>query len=189
MNRFNRVHLIFGFIVVFIIILIVSYLLTSRQKALKYPPPIPIAPTSKPTVIKVPPETKDVPTLPPSKGVGYDLGSPVIKNSKNEIDKLVDYLPYQTKLNLSSGQIVDVVIPGKEYFNNPWVLTIQVFGIEYELSPSDPSYVVNRQTFREAASTIFDWIRSKGVSPEVIVISWGDRAFIQERAEEWLRSP
>ncbi len=45
-----------------------------------------------------------------------------------------------------------------------------------------------RQSFREAAKTVFDFLDKNGVNRESLFISWGDRAYEQDTAEKWLQN-
>jgi len=45
-----------------------------------------------------------------------------------------------------------------------------------------------KQSFKEAANDVFTWMQSKGADPRKMFIVWGDRKFIQDSAEMWLRS-
>ena len=63
---------------------------------------------------------------------------------------------------------------------------MQIFGIDYQSPENTTDYAIAKSTFLEAANKVFAWMESKGADPNKIIISWGDRQFIQERAEKWL---
>lgn len=96
-------------------------------------------------------------------------------------------LPYTKDFQLSTDLTVSVVIPAKDLQYNPWSLTVQIFGIDYEVPAGDPEYQRMKTSFLEAANLVFEWIRSNGADPQKIIVSWGDKAFIQDQAEEWLQ--
>lgn len=130
-----------------------------------------------------------IPTLAPEKGQGIDVSSSAVKNSLKEIRKLSPVrLPYIQKLALSTGQSVEVVIPPRNLEAYPWILTIQIFGLNYQTIAGEDDYEIMEKSFHEAARYVFDWMRDNGAEPTKILINWGDQAYIQETAEQWLRS-
>jgi len=136
----------------------------------------------------IPPSTNNLPTYVPGKGRGVDLEAPLIKNSTREIQKLYRFLPLNQEVRLSTGLTVSIVIPAQNLQSNPWTLTVQIFGIDYEVSQSDSSYPLMKNSFQEATRVVFNWIKNNNANLQSIIISWGDRKFIQDRAEEWLIS-
>ena len=191
--RKNIVLLIFiSFVVLFSLIFILN-LLQKRSQPLPGPTPTTPyfpSPTSielSPVQKTVPQSIRNAPTYPPDQGQGIDLGSQFTQTSIAEVQKLYPHLPYLKDYTLSTGLAVSIVIPAKDLQYNPWSLTVQIFGIDYELPPDDPEYQRMKTSFLEAANTVFEWIRSNGADPQKIIVSWGDKAFIQDQAEEWLQ--
>ena len=184
--------IIFSFLLLLLIILfnLLSKKPTSISSISPTPLPTPtlIFPpiTRVPMISVIPPSTNNFPTYAPEKGRGVDLEAPLIKNSTREIEKLYRLLPLNQEVRLSTGLDVSIVIPPKDLQNNPWTLTVQIFGIDYEVPQSDSNYILVKNSFREAANIIFNWIKNNNADPQNIIISWGDREFIQVRAEEWL---
>lgn len=130
-----------------------------------------------------------IPTLTPDKGQGIDLKSSVIQNSLKEIKKLSPgRLPYIKKLSLSTGQSVEVVIPPRNLEAYPWILTVQIFGLNYQTVAGEADYETMEKSFHEAARYVFNWMRDNGAEPTKILINWGDKAYIQETADQWLQS-
>ena len=187
--------LVFYLIIVFsfiLLLLITLFNLLSKKPtttSLISPTFLPTPTSILPSVTKVsiiPPSTNNLPTYAPEKGRGVDLKAPLIKNSTREIEKLYRFLPLNQEVRLSTGLTVSIVIPAQNLQNNPWTLTVQIFGIDYEVPQSDPSYLLMKNSFQEAAKVVFNWIKNNNVNLQNVIISWGDRQFIQDRAEEWL---
>lgn len=132
------------------------------------------------------PSTNNLPTYVPEQGRGVNLKAPLIKNSTREIEKLYRYLPLNQEVKLSTGLTVSIVIPAKSLQSNPWTLTVQIFGIDYEVPQSDPNYLLMKNSFQEATNIVFNWMKKNNANLQNIIINWGDRKFIQDRAEEWL---
>ncbi len=133
------------------------------------------------------PSLETIPTNTPDKGGGVDLENTLVQKSLTAINKLAPYLPYQKDVTLSTGLPVSILIPEKSLQSNEWTLTAQVFGIDYEVTPTSNNYAVTKSSFQEAAAIVFTWIESNGVNPSDVLIQWGDRAFIQEAAENFLK--
>lgn len=130
---------------------------------------------------------RNIPTYSPDNGQGVDIGSPTVQTSITEIEKLYPYLPYLKDYQPSTGFTVSIVIPEKELQESPWTLMVQIFGIDYNVPDNTEEYLRMKTSFLETANFIFEWMKSYGVDPEKIFISWGDRILIQDRAEQWLR--
>lgn len=155
---------------------------TPLPKPTSIPPPV----TKVPVISVIPPSTNNLPTYAPEKGRGVDLEAPLIKNSTREIQKLYRLLPFNREVRLSTGLTVSIVIPAQDLQSNPWTLMVQIFGIDYEVPQSDPSYPLMKSSFQEATRVVFNWIKNNNANLQDIIISWGDRQFIQDRAEEWV---
>lgn len=155
--------------------------------------PHPIIPTSIPISVQqtpkiIPLDITIAPTYAPSQGQGINIQSPVVQQSISEIKKLAPFLPYNKDLTLSNGTTVSIVIPPYDLQNNEWTLTVQIFNVDYQTTPDQPDYQNQRQSFKEAANYVFSWMQSNGVDPKKIFVSWGDKAYIQDQAQEWLQN-
>jgi Zn-dependent protease with chaperone function len=135
---------------------------------------------------KAPPSIRAVPTLPPDQGGGLDLNSPLMQHSIAELQKLYPYLPYYKDITLSTGVSVTINMPKKELQMSAWTLDAEIYGINYETSPSQPDYTQMKKSFLEASDIVFAWVKQHGADPYKIFYTWGDRAYIQEQAEQWL---
>jgi hypothetical protein len=178
-NKYKIFFIIAALVLILLLILVVKF--ATSKKVATNPEPV------SSTKIITPPNIQSIPTLPPSKGEGIDTQSQPVEESQGEIDKLTPYLPYEDSFDLLTGVKVSVLIPQQKYQNNPWTLTVQIFGINYNSSPDQPDYIQMRASFKEASSKVFAWMKSKGANPEKIFISWGDKEFIQKNAEDWLK--
>jgi len=127
-----------------------------------------------------------IPTYTPDKGRGVDIEAPLVANSLQEIKKLEPFLPYEQTLSLEAGQEVYISIPDKTLQPNPWTLTVYIIGFDYHLVKTDPQYASAKKLFVGAATSITQWIQSKGVDPKKIMIIWGDTGLIQNKSQEWL---
>lgn len=139
--------------------------------------------------IVIPMDIGLAPTYQPGKGEGIDINSKIVTDSISEIAKLESKLPYETDLKLSTRRTVSIIIPSRDLEPQPWILTVQIFGIDYISSKADKDYSLMKNSFREAAAHVFFWIKENGVEPEKIIVSWGDKAYIQDIAKDWLKSP
>lgn len=170
--------------------LITSYI-ANRNTPQSNLSPSPILSGVMPTAVDLPAvkgqSIRNVPTLNPTEGIGLDLNSDEIKNSIAQIEKIKDKLPYKKTFTSTTGLKVDIFIPSYELLENQWTLTVNTLGIDFEITDESPDYEKTKTAFLEAARDIFFWLKNNDVNTEQIIIRWGDRAFIQTRAEEWLR--
>lgn len=192
--------LIFASIAVLFILMILFNSLQNRTASQVEPTSTP-TPYPTPTSVELvrtspPPQTipepqsiKNAPAYTPEKGQGIDLESEIIKSSTAEVEKLYPYLPYIIDYQLSTGLTVSVVIPGKDLQENPWTLTVQIFGIDYQIPQDSQDYELMKNSFREAAASVLDWVKTKDVDTQKLIIRWGDKTLIKERAEEWFSTP
>lgn len=189
MKREN-IFLIFGLIMGLVIFVSVFFFSSQEDIIMVSPQPSATLPERYPVVsIRpdfTPPKQESLPVIPQSQGGGIDVKSQQVRQSTTEINKLTGSLPYLQNLVLTTGQTVDIAIPGKNLQLNAWTLTVQIFGIDYQSPENTTDYAIAKSTFLEAANKVFAWMESKGADPNKIIISWGDRQFIQERAEKWL---
>ena len=149
-----------------------------------------IEPTALPPLqitLAIPKSIEQVPTIPYSKGGGIDTNNVIVKESKENIKKLVSALPYKKNIKTSNGLNVEVLIPSADLQQNPWTFTASVYGIDYQVEKNTPEYILMRTAFREGAADILSFVRKQGVDPEKIIFQWGDRVFVEERAQEWLQ--
>lgn len=151
-----------------------------------------IKPTISPTVteisgIPVVSLAYSVPTLQPQEGRGVNINAPVVQKSQQSINILKNFLPYEKSLKTSSSIDVTISIPQINLQDAPWVLSIDIYGIDYQTPVNDPQYPIMKEAFREGANDTFTWMKSKGIDPESVIVSWGDKEFIRKRADEWLK--
>ncbi len=119
-------------------------------------------------------------------GYGPRIDSPLIQNAIKEKKKGARFFPFEKHILLSTGVEVSIVVPSEKYQHNEWTTTVQIFGIDYDLPVDDPEYERVKNSFLEASGIVFDWMKSHGVDHKRMIINWGDKAFIQERSEQWL---
>lgn len=131
-------------------------------------------------------EIEELPFIPQEQGGGIDVNSGIVKSSTSQIDKLREKLPYKTKFTAFSGEVIEILIPADEYQDTLWTLNVYITGLDYQSPDGTDEYVKAKADFLEGANRAFLWMKSNNVNPEELIISWGDRAFIQKRAEEWL---
>ncbi len=135
----------------------------------------------------VPESTLLLPTNPPEVGGGINTSAPTVEMSTAEIRKVYPLLPYTQQLTLSTGLPVEVFVSDTNMNSRPWVLPVFIAGVDYNAPEGTSEYTLARASFREAALEILDWLQLHDVDTNKIFINWGDRAYIQDRAEEWLK--
>lgn len=138
------------------------------------------------TPIAYPRSPLAAPTLSTNEGLGTDTASESVQSSISEINSLEPFLPYKDQRRLSTGIPVTIFIPQRSDTDNPWTLSVGIYGINYQVNPNDSDYDLQKKSFLEAANIAFEWMESKKVDPEKLYITWGDRAYIQDQAERWL---
>jgi len=174
-------------IVVFVLIFIVYFSLNNHaktpiQNVYSTPTATNILPTVEPSIL--PPVITTVPTLPNNQGL--DLNSREIQDSIGEIQKIYPALPYSDDYTSSTGVDVSILIPGKDFQDSSWTLTVNVSGINYNTSPDQSDYNQMKSSFIEAANKIFTWINNQRADPKKIIYQWGDKKYIQDQATAWL---
>ena len=122
-------------------------------------------------------------------GSKTDLNSETIKNSQAEINKLESGLPFQKDIVTASGKSLSILVPSQKNQYNPWTLSVNISGVNYQIGQTDPQYTLRRQDFLEATEVVFTWMKSLKADPNKIIITWGDKEYIQNKAEEWLSRP
>jgi|GEM_PF-1323427 len=129
-----------------------------------------------------------VPRLSEENGGGLDINSQEIQNSIAQVNKLKDHMPYHKIGTTSKGIEIEIFIPPADLQENEWTVTAHIFGIDYQTPEDSDDYQMMRVSFLEGAAEVMDFIKAQGGDPQQIIIKWGDRAFIQDRAHEWLNS-
>ena len=172
-----------GVILTLILVFMVIFSLSPNTEPIDTP-----TPTISPKRV-IPPVIKQAPTIPPAQGGGIDENSSFIQSSVSEIQKVYASLPYSRDFTSSSGVQVSILIPNQTLQTNKWTLKAQVFGINYNTSPDQQDYKSMQTSFIEAADQVFAWVRQNGADPEKIVFVWGDKKYIQDQAENWLKNP
>lgn len=144
-----------------------------------------------PTITRVPlnklKTANELPTLVPERGQGIDINSPQVQSSTTSIEKLSRALPYSQNITTSQGLPIEILIPPITLQENNWTLTVHIFGPDYQIPESDQEYEKMRNAFLDGASEVIQFIQLNDVSTDDIIVQWGDRAFIQERSNEWLQ--
>jgi hypothetical protein len=185
----NKQRLLFYSLIFFtIIVLIVCILLFlsfGQEKQSESNNPLPqqtISPSPNLVIIEKSIAIKDL----PKNGFAIDTSTPVVETSEKEIDKFRQNLPYIVDFKSSTGRVISIVVPSESYQDDLWKLTAQIFGPNYQVTTTDPAYSTEKLLFYEGVSNLFTWIKQQGADPKKIIIKWGDKAFIQERAELWV---
>lgn len=178
--------------VLFLIITFFSVLIfsggknTTEQSPIKIPVFSP-APSSKSKPLEIKPIlTKNVPFKPGAEGGGVNLDSSTVQQSQVEVAKILPVLPYESRLVAPSGKTISILIPGAQFQTTPWVLDVQIFDIDYQVTEGAEDYDLQKNSFIFAVSNVFEWMRTQSINPQKIIISWGDKSYIRESAEKWL---
>lgn len=188
----SQIYLIIGFIALIIIFTAIAVMQGENNTVTQKPSPSPKVSSRQPVLDKFTPlQTKpilidEVPFKPESEGGGVNIESVLVRESEAEILKILPSLPYQNNSVNSAGQQISILIPPPQYQTTPWVLDVEIYGIDYQVSEADSDYNKERDSFLNSASSVFSWIKSMGADPEKIIINWGDRAYIREQTQKWL---
>ena len=170
--------------VISIILLLLLTGTTTSRITRQAPTPTPVNrtfPTVQPQAD--PPAIKELPRI----NRTINTSSQAVKTSQTEVAKLYPHLPYFNNFTSATGHKMSIVIPGSAFQDDPWKLTVNVFGVEYQMPENNPDYAREKAAFLEAANKIFTWIESNGADPDLVIIKWGDKTVIQSRAVEWLQ--
>ena len=147
-----------------------------------------VSKTPQPITISVQPKKiADIPRLTDQQGGGINTQTKTVVDSVKNIESLSSKLPFNNSFTSSSGLEVEILIPSKEYLENDWTLTVQMFGIDYQVPDGDPEYESMKQSFREGANIVFKFIEDAGLNPNDFIILWGNRQIIQDSSEKWLQ--
>lgn len=190
MFKKSQILFIIAFLIL-IIILVFVVIFSGGENVTQTPPttiPVFSPPPSgvfKPLEIK-PILTQEVPLKPEDQGGGVDLESSLVTESQTEVKKLLPSLPYRNSFLAPSGKTISILIPGIQFQTTPWLIDAQIFDVDYSVTEGDPDYNTQKDLFLTAAGNIFEWMKAHGIDPEKLIINWGDRVYIQERAEKWL---
>lgn len=133
----------------------------------------------------LPVEIKTIPTLAPSEGKGLDLQSEPVIESVGELSKIKGKLPYIKTIN-SGSKTVEIVIPERKYQDNDYTLLVNLSGIDFRVASDSNDYFDNRKAFIQAAEDVFSWLKQNDVDIKKIIIKWGDRTFMNDKANTWL---
>ncbi|HRN95868.1 MAG TPA: hypothetical protein PLD54_00295 [Candidatus Levybacteria bacterium] len=171
-------------IIIVIFIGIVALLRTIKLPSKEDTSVIPLPTLYQPRITTLPQQPK---TLPVTPGQGINLGDQAVINSIQEINKIQPFLPYQQTHILSTGIQVDIIISSGSVQGTPWILPVSIEGIDYNIPNTSSEYIPTRNTFIEATDIVFTWLEEHGVESDKVYISWGQRAAVQERIQQWLR--
>lgn len=128
------------------------------------------------------------PTIVTTQGAGVNIESPEVQSSIDELSVLTAALPYQKSLTVN-GTDLEITIPQIDSQAHSWILIVYIDPIDFQAPIGTSEYTTNKDLFLQAAVHINDWMKGKGINPTKVIIKWGDRAFMQTRAEEWLAQP
>lgn len=192
MNNKQTLVTIFGILlgaafVIFIILSIVNFF-TNPQKPSGVTP-TPTRTTDSPNTQRPSGSPLNSLLIPTTASMGrIDTTSLSIQGSTQELSKIEPFLNYQKEIILPNGNFIDIVISKRGLQETPWILPVSISGIKFQLPINDPNYSQEQQSFREASKELFEWLESHDVDVKKIYIRWGDKAYIQQRAEEWLNN-
>jgi len=166
------------------LIFLLTWSASSRRptQTIVIPTQIPLTPVRLPGL---PPSTNKIPVVGPHE---VNTAAPETQASIREVQKLENVLPYNLSFTSSTGAPVTIFIPGKTLQTRDWVLKTEITGINFQADPSSQEYASMKQSFREAAKNVFDFLDKNGVNTKNIFVTWGDRAYEQETAEKWLQN-
>lgn len=190
--RKSQIYLLIGLVIMILIFALIA-VFQGENSITPIPSPSPISRASirpnpgtfTPSQIK-PILINEVPFKPEAQGGGVNLESVLVQESQEELEKLLPLLPYESALSSESGKTISILIPGPNLQATPWVLDVQIYGVNYQVAETDTNYTTEKAAFLSAASNVFDWIKSNNVDPEKIIINWGDRAYIRDQTQKWL---
>lgn len=188
-NNNYLIFIIIGICIsVLFILVILKYSLSTKVQKTPVPLPTPTPISIQDVVQKVKsPSLQTIPTIGQDQGGGIDTKSNLVEKSTAAIKKLTPHLPFNSDVTLTTNLPVTILIPEESLQSNPWTLTAQIFGIDYDITPNDKNYPLMKASFQEAAGIVFAWIASNGVNASDVLVQWGDRTSIQQAAENFLK--
>ena len=113
----------------------------------------------------------------------FDEAATVSQDSKAQLAKIKDKLPYRKSILSSTG---DQITVSTHHQGDEFTLYVEMFPIEFQSSYEDPNLPRNVLNFREGATFLYNWLKENDVDPSKIFISWGSKAYTQETARQWL---
>lgn len=128
-----------------------------------------------------------LPQLPEEMIGGVDTTSPQVQSSIKSIRKISPFLPYSHIFTTKNKIKIEVFLPESKYMENEWTLSANVFGIDYMIPENHPQYATMKEAFKEGALDVISFLENHDVDPTKVYIQWGDRRFIQDRADRWIR--
>ncbi|MFA9289052.1 MAG: hypothetical protein ACEQSA_04190 [Weeksellaceae bacterium] len=192
MKQLNtRVIIAILIIILILLVIAVRIFLASRNPLTDTSnPPTNREPT--PTLVQINAPDEDEPFLEaqtiPSTDNGVNRQSPDVQASEQEIQQLLTALPYQTSFTTQAGIPIDITISRTVTVEHPWYLSVDIYGIDYEVPENSPDYAIMRNAFLEGVNISMTWLNSNNVDTTKMYIEWGgDKAIIQNRVSQWLR--
>lgn len=113
-----------------------------------------------------------------------DADTGVAKAAREAIEKLKPFLPYRESVTVPTGGTITYVMflpkEAGDYF-----VTVELAPNIFQYTRAElPKHVLE---FREVAKAIYEWVESKGVKKESLLIRWGSEAYQQDEGEQWLK--
>lgn len=179
-NNQNKIYYIIGALVILLIIIYSAYIIlkNTRTKIGSFR----FGGHSTPSYKSI----DDLPMLSNNQDVGVDIQSNFIQESISTIASLDQYLPYQKILTTEDGVDIEVLIVSTKFTDNNWTLNAFVFGPDYQIPNDNPQYPVMKKAFLIGVDNVFTFLKEKNVDTSKVIIQWGDRKFVRDRAKEWL---
>lgn len=174
-----RIVIIILFIVLVGIIALIIKLNTPPEPEVEIPEP---TPTNELRYVKI----EEVVNTAAQSDTGIDISSDIVQESIKQIDNASTLLPYTKEVQLSDGRTIEIVIPSMALTDNEWTLLVQLFGIDYEIPADSPEYETEKQAFLEGVSHVKQFFTEHNIDSSKIIIIWGDRALVHDRAQMWL---
>ncbi len=190
---FNKIQITVILIITFSIVIIsMIVIFTSSPQPEPGPQDIPIfspSPTVRttPSTAYSPILSSQVPFIPQQQGGGVDTTSSLVTESQAEITKVLPLLPYSKTLTSTNGTTLSILVPDQQYQDTPWLLNVQIYGINYYINPDEPDYNNQKTLFLTAVAYIFNWLRSNNIDANKIIINWGDLQIVRDSSERWLK--
>lgn len=191
MLRSHKLQISIALLTLFLLIVLILSFFSSQKKsgpkALKdqRPTPFQVSPVlkEKPKVLEV----KNIPTLLPQQGKGVDITSQTARESIGNIDKVEQKFPLEKVVKTSTGNEITIYIAKREFQPTPWSLNVDLYGVEFQAPIGSDQYSKAKTDFLESVQEVFNWVRANGADPEHIIFRWGDKEYMNNRAQEWLK--
>ena len=65
-------------------------------------------------------------------------------------------------------------------------MTVYIFGINYEVENDSRDYLIQKVSFQEGAKEVFSFLKQNNIDVTNLIVRWGDRKKIRDKAENWL---